>query len=57
LAILLLDDEDGISANAYMALFDILPKDFAKKLSQQIKSANGRFYLPKGHTLNTRKCK
>ena len=51
LAVLLLDDEHGITGEAYETLIDVLPELFAFDLNRQVKAANGRFYLPENHTL------
>lgn len=51
LAIRLLDDEDGITEDAYAALLDILPESLALALNKEVKATEGRFYLPEGHSL------
>lgn len=51
LAVRLLDDEDGITEDAYAALLDVLPEKLALALNKEVKATDGRFYLPEGHTL------
>ncbi len=51
LAVRLLDDEDGITEEAYVALLDVLPQDLALELNRETKATDGRFYLPEGHGL------
>lgn len=55
LAIALLDDENGISEDAYQALRDLGKelqlKNWIVQLSQQVKAQDGRFYLPEDHTM------
>jgi hypothetical protein len=51
LAVRLLDDEEGITEEAYTALLDVLSEDIAVELNKRVKAAQGRFYLPEGHTL------
>lgn len=51
LAILLLEDEQGITEDAYAALLDILPEKTALELNKWVKATEGRFYLPEDHGL------
>jgi hypothetical protein len=51
LAVRLLDDEEGITEEAYTALLDILPEDVALDLNKVVEAAQGRFYLPEDHGL------
>jgi DNA polymerase III delta prime subunit len=52
LAVLLLDDEDGITEEAYTALLDVMPEEsLALALNREVKAQDGRFYLPEDHGL------
>ena len=58
LAVCLLDNEDGILENAYMALLDLgqsldLEED-CLELNSHIEAQDGKFYLPKDHNLEWR---
>ncbi|MFY4731195.1 hypothetical protein [Nitrospira sp. BLG_2] len=48
LAVLLLDDDDGITEEAYQALLDVLPEPLALELNKLVDAVDGRFYLPSG---------
>ncbi len=52
LAVALLDDDGGISEDAYAALLDCLPEDAALELNKEVDANDGRFYLPESHGLN-----
>ena len=52
LAVRLLDDENGIHEEAYVALLDVLPEDVALELNRLTKCTDGRFYLPEDHGLD-----
>ena len=52
LAIRLLDDDEGITEDAYGALLDILPESLALALNKEVEATDGRFYLPEGHSLS-----
>lgn len=54
LAVRLLDDEHGIHEEAYVALLDCLSEQEALELNRQTKCTDGRFYLPKDHTIQWR---
>ncbi len=51
LALALLDDDDGITEDAYTALLDLMPEPLALELNKQVDAQDGRFYLPEGHSL------
>lgn len=52
LAVCLLDDEDGITEDAYAALLDVMPEEsLALALNKEVEATDGRFYLPEGHGL------
>lgn len=55
LAIKLLDDENGISEDAYQALRDLgrelRMNNWLTQLHAQVKATEGRFYLPEDHTM------
>jgi phytoene/squalene synthetase len=55
LAIKLLDDDEGITDDAFQALRDLGKelqlKNWLVQLGEQVKATNGRFYLPEGHTM------
>lgn len=52
LCVFLLDDENGINQDAYNTLLDVattfLTDYEVRKLSEAVKAADGRYYLPKG---------
>lgn len=51
LTIALLDDEYGISNEAYELLVDILPAALLLELTEIVQSSEGRVYLPENHEL------
>lgn len=51
LAVLLLEDEDGIHSDVYYALLDTMQMQEAMALNLRVKATDGRFYLPEGHDL------
>lgn len=51
LAVRLLDDEEGITEEAYTALLDVLSDEIAVELNKCVEVAQGRFYLSEGHAL------
>lgn len=53
LVVRLLDDAEGISADAYTALVSILPDEMAKVVSKGVQHRRGRVYLPVKHRLQS----
>lgn len=53
LAIALLDDECGINETAYQALDALLVENGHKDISNLVRSAQGRYYLPENHSLTS----
>ena len=51
LAVCLLDDDEGITGDAYKALLDVLPEPLALALNKEVDATDGRFYLPEEHGL------
>lgn len=51
LAVRLLDCDDGISEDAYIALLDCLPEPIALELNRRVKATFGLFYLMEDHDL------
>jgi len=51
LTIALLDDEYGISSEAYELLVEILPAGLLLELTQAVRSSEGRVYLSENHEL------
>ena len=54
LTVLLLDDDLGITEEAYTALLDCLPECDALELNKRIEAQDGRFFLPEDHDLQWR---
>lgn len=54
LAVRLLDDDEGITEEAYKALLDVMPEEsLALALNKEVEATDGRFYLPEGHDLQS----
>jgi hypothetical protein len=51
LAVLVLNDDHGISYEAFEQLLECLSDDDAVTLRGHVDACEGRFYLPKDHTL------
>jgi hypothetical protein len=49
LAIRLLDDDYGITEEAYSSLLDAIGDDIATELNRRVKAIEGRYYLPEDH--------